>query len=166
MLVLDEPTNHLDLDMREALAIALQSYEGALLLVSHDRHLLRRCVDDFWLVAEGRVTRYRDDLESYTALRQARTGSRRPGSAPAKSNRHPDTRRLEREQQELEVRIESLAEQVKALDQRLAASAVDASHDNLAALARERQEAQRALEEHESAWLAGQERLEEAAGER
>lgn len=166
VLVLDEPTNHLDLDMREALAIALQSYQGALLLVSHDRHLLRRCVDDFWLVAEGRVTRYRDDLESYTALRQARAASRRPGSAPAKSNRGPDTRRLEREQQTLEARIESLAEQVKALDQRLAASAADARHDGLAALARERQEAQRALEEHESAWLAGQERLEEAAGER
>ena len=166
VLVLDEPTNHLDLDMREALAIALQSYQGALLLVSHDRHLLRRCVDDFWLVAEGRVTRYQDDLESYTALRQARAGPRRPGSAPAKSNRRPDTRRLEREQQALEARIESLAEQVKALDRRLAASAADARHDGLAALARERREAQQALEEHESAWLAGQERLEEAAGER
>ena len=50
VLVLDEPTNHLDLDMRQALAVALQEYAGALLLVSHDRHMLRQCVDQFWLV--------------------------------------------------------------------------------------------------------------------
>jgi ATP-binding cassette, subfamily F, member 3 len=56
MLVLDEPTNHLDLDMREALSLALQDYTGALLLVSHDRSLLKRSVDEFWLVEDGRVT--------------------------------------------------------------------------------------------------------------
>ena len=166
VLVLDEPTNHLDLDMREALAIALQSYHGALLLVSHDRHLLRRCVDDFWLVAAGRVTRYRDDLESYTALRQAHGGSRQPGQPRAKPapRSSADTRRMEREQQALEARIERLTGQVQALDRRLAASAADTRHEGLAALARERKEALRALEEHESAWLAAQERLEQAAG--
>ena len=166
VLVLDEPTNHLDLDMREALAIALQSYQGALLLVSHDRHLLRRCVDDFWLVADGRVTRYRDDLESYTALRQARAASRQPGQPRAKPapGSRTDMRRMEREQQALEARIERLTGQVQALDRRLAAGAADARHEGLAALARERKEALRALEEHESAWLAAQERLEQAAG--
>ena len=55
VLVLDEPTNHLDLDMRQALAFALQEYRGAVLLVSHDRHLLRQCADRFWLVADGCV---------------------------------------------------------------------------------------------------------------
>ena len=166
VLVLDEPTNHLDLDMREALAIALQSYHGALLLVSHDRHLLRRCVDDFWLVADGRVTRYRDDLESYTALRQARAASRQPGQPRTKPapRSSADMRRMEREQQALEARIERLTGQVQALDRRLAAGAADARHEGLAALARERKEALRALQQHESAWLAAQERLEQAAG--
>ena len=167
VLVLDEPTNHLDLDMREALAIALQSYQGALLLVSHDRHLLRRCVDDFWLVGEGRVTRYRDDIESYTALRQTRPASRRTRTTLAKTmpqHRRPDARRLEREQRALEARVERLAERVKAIDRRLAASAAQARHEELAPLVRQRQEAQQALEEHERAWLEAQQRLEEAAG--
>ncbi len=65
LLVLDEPTNHLDLDMRHALEVALQAYEGALILVSHDRHLLRNTVDELLLVHDGRVETYTDDLEGY-----------------------------------------------------------------------------------------------------
>jgi ATP-binding cassette subfamily F protein 3 len=64
-LLLDEPTNHLDLDMREALVIALQDFAGAMVLVSHDRHLLSSCVDEFWLVADGQVQPYDGDLEDY-----------------------------------------------------------------------------------------------------
>ena len=64
-LVLDEPTNHLDLDMRAALALALQTYPGAVLLVSHDRHLLRQCVDELWLVADGGVAAFPYDLAAY-----------------------------------------------------------------------------------------------------
>lgn len=65
LLLLDEPTNHLDLEMRQALTMALQNFEGAIVVVSHDRHLLRNTVDDFWLVNEGRVTEYDGDLEDY-----------------------------------------------------------------------------------------------------
>ncbi|TGN38055.1 ATP-binding cassette domain-containing protein [Marinobacter confluentis] len=65
LLLLDEPTNHLDLEMRQALTMALQNFEGAIVVVSHDRHLLRNTVDDFWLVSEGRVTEYKGDLEDY-----------------------------------------------------------------------------------------------------
>lgn len=65
LLILDEPTNHLDLDMRGALALALQSYAGAVLLVSHDRHLLRQCVDELWLVADGGVEEFQGELEAY-----------------------------------------------------------------------------------------------------
>ena len=65
LLVLDEPTNHLDLDMRHALEVALQAYEGALILVSHDRHLLRNTVDELLLVHDGRVETYTDDLVGY-----------------------------------------------------------------------------------------------------
>jgi ATP-binding cassette subfamily F protein 3 len=65
LLLLDEPTNHLDLEMRHALTMALQSYEGALVVISHDRHLLRNTVDDFYLVASGRVTEFDGDLNDY-----------------------------------------------------------------------------------------------------
>ncbi|MDX1633216.1 MAG: ATP-binding cassette domain-containing protein [Marinobacter sp.] len=65
LLLLDEPTNHLDLEMRQALTMALQNFEGAIVVVSHDRHLLRNTVDEFWLVNDGRVTPYDGDLEDY-----------------------------------------------------------------------------------------------------
>jgi len=65
LLLLDEPTNHLDLEMRQALTMALQNFEGAIVVVSHDRHLLRNTVDDFWLVCDGTVGEYDGDLEDY-----------------------------------------------------------------------------------------------------
>ena len=67
LLLLDEPTNHLDLDMRHALTIALQQFNGALIVVSHDRSLLANCVDDFWLVADGTVKAFDGDLDDYRA---------------------------------------------------------------------------------------------------
>ena len=65
LLLLDEPTNHLDLEMRESLNFALQQYEGAVILVSHDRYLLNATAEDFWWVRNGRVEHYRGDLEDY-----------------------------------------------------------------------------------------------------
>lgn len=65
LLLLDEPTNHLDLEMRQALTMALQNFDGAIVVVSHDRHLLRNTVDEFWLVNDGRVAEYQGDLEDY-----------------------------------------------------------------------------------------------------
>lgn len=65
VLILDEPTNHLDLEMRHALAMALQGYTGAIVLVSHDRHLLRHVVESLWLVEDGSVSEYPDDLTTY-----------------------------------------------------------------------------------------------------
>ena len=65
LLLLDEPTNHLDLDMRHALATALQSFSGALVLVSHDRHLLRLVSDSLWLVADGRAVPFEGDIDDY-----------------------------------------------------------------------------------------------------
>lgn len=65
LLLLDEPTNHLDLEMRQALTMALQNFDGAIVVVSHDRHLLRNTVDEFWLVNDGRVIEYQGDLEDY-----------------------------------------------------------------------------------------------------
>lgn len=68
LLVLDEPTNHLDMDSREALAEALDDYSGAVLLISHDRSLIERCIDRLWLVGNGTVRPYEDDMEDYRRL--------------------------------------------------------------------------------------------------
>ncbi|QTP60844.1 ATP-binding cassette domain-containing protein [Billgrantia antri] len=82
LLLLDEPTNHLDLEVREALTEALASFEGTVILVSHDRHLLRATVDEFWKVADHRVEPFDGDLEDYRAWLKARLeGERREARA-------------------------------------------------------------------------------------
>ena len=65
LLLLDEPTNHLDLEMRQALVMALQDFEGAIILIAHDRFLLESCVDEFYLVANGSVTDFNGDVDDY-----------------------------------------------------------------------------------------------------
>jgi ATP-binding cassette subfamily F protein 3 len=65
LLILDEPTNHLDMDSRAALISAINTYEGAVVLISHDRHLIESCVDRLWLVADGTVKQYDEDIETY-----------------------------------------------------------------------------------------------------
>lgn len=68
LLILDEPTNHLDIDSREALVMALNDYQGAVVLISHDRHLVEACADRLWLVADGKVDPYDGDMEDYRGL--------------------------------------------------------------------------------------------------
>ena len=85
LLLLDEPTNHLDLDMRQALALALQSYSGALVLVSHDRHLLRLVSDSLWLVAGARAAPFAGDLDDYRRWLAERPAAARGRDAAAGS---------------------------------------------------------------------------------
>jgi len=68
LLILDEPTNHLDIDSREALILALNEFQGAVVLISHDRHLVEACADRLWLVADGRVAPYDGDMDDYRRL--------------------------------------------------------------------------------------------------
>ena len=90
LLLLDEPTNHLDIDMREALTEALLEYEGALVLVSHDRHLLRTTADALLLVEDGRVSPYEGDLDDYRTLLRIRR--QRPSAAPGGVSRREERR--------------------------------------------------------------------------
>jgi ATP-binding cassette subfamily F protein 3 len=94
LLVLDEPTNHLDLEMRHALEVALQAFEGALLLVSHDRHLLRNTVEELLLVHDGRIDAYPEDLEGYEKwiLSSYKT------DRPAQERNSEDSRKARRQQ--------------------------------------------------------------------
>ena len=93
LLLLDEPTNHLDIEMRQALALALQEYRGALLIVSHDRNLLRQCVDEFWIVADGEVQPYTETLDEYAEFRQANGNRRSAGHARQAERRQKAVRR-------------------------------------------------------------------------
>jgi len=68
LLILDEPTNHLDIDSRRALIAALNDYDGAVILISHDRHLIEATVDRLWLVNDGTVTSFEGDMEEYRSL--------------------------------------------------------------------------------------------------
>jgi ATP-binding cassette subfamily F protein 3 len=83
VLLLDEPTNHLDLDMREALAEALSDFPGAIVLVSHDRHLIGLVCETFWRVADGRVEPFDGDLDEYASWLKARSNKAAPVAAPA-----------------------------------------------------------------------------------
>ncbi|WP_240126819.1 ABC-F family ATP-binding cassette domain-containing protein [Thermomonas alba] len=87
VLLLDEPTNHLDLDMREALAEALAEFEGAIVMVSHDRHLIGLVCDSFWRVAGGKLGPFDGDLDDYAAWLRARPEGGAPEATPARSAR-------------------------------------------------------------------------------
>ncbi len=162
VLVLDEPTNHLDLDMRQALAFALQEYRGAVLLVSHDRHLLRQCADRFWLVADGCVKRFDDDLDAYTALRQPRA---RRDTKPTKPERARPARQsgrkrsLRQEQRRLENLIDELTCRVDEIDRCLGEPGVHEQPDEMSRLVLARRNAVADLERVEKAWLAAEEEL-------
>lgn len=119
LLVLDEPANHLDLDMREALTMALQAFEGAVVMVSHDRHLLETTVDEFWLVANGAVTRFDGDLDDYARWLQ----QNRKDGKPAREEKIDDgmdakARRQQAAQKREQLR--PLKKQVEKLEKQLA----------------------------------------------
>ena len=122
LLLLDEPTNHLDLDMREALAAALQSFSGALVLVSHDRHLLRLVSDSLWLVADGRAAPFEGDIDDYGRWLTERHATQalddpRPGGATTAAARRERRRRLADERR----RAAPLRREIEALERRLGA---------------------------------------------
>ena len=81
LLLLDEPTNHLDIEMRHALTVALQGFEGGLVVVSHDRHLIKAVADSLWLVADGRLQEFDGDLDDYQRWLKARRSEPRDGAA-------------------------------------------------------------------------------------
>lgn len=134
VLLLDEPTNHLDLEMREALVYALQEFSGALIVVSHDRHLLRTTVDDFYLVANGQVEPFAGDLEAYHAwLTEAAKAAQKATKAEATDGVSRDDRKAQkREQAQQRQALKPLRDKVRKLEQQLEQR--QAELDNLNAL--------------------------------
>src|SRR5690606_27687878 len=108
----DEPTNHLDVDSREALVDALNTYEGAVILISHDRHLIEACADRLWLVNNGTVQPFDGDMEDYRALMTggtSRSREKREADKASKADRR-------REAAKRRAALEPLAKEIKATE--------------------------------------------------
>ncbi|WP_297774378.1 ABC-F family ATP-binding cassette domain-containing protein [uncultured Roseovarius sp.] len=124
MLILDEPTNHLDIESREGLVEALTAYSGAIILVSHDMHLLSLVADRLWLVNKGEVRPYEGDLESYRAMLLSGTDADKPAPKPKESKPKRPSRdavlRLRQEVKKCEQRIEKLTEMEGKVAKKLA----------------------------------------------
>lgn len=167
LLILDEPTNHLDIESREALVEALTAYSGAVILVSHDMHLLELVADRLWLVNNGRVTPYEEDLESYR--KQLLSADKPSKKTPSKSERPKPASRdkilsLRSDVRKSEARLEKLNEMRDKLAIKLADSALydDTRIGELATWNKKYAEVMEALERAEALWLAAQEKLESA----
>jgi ATP-binding cassette subfamily F protein 3 len=113
LLLLDEPTNHLDLEMRHSLSQALQGFSGAMVVVSHDRHLLRTCIDQLFLVNAGRVEEFKGDLDDYPRWLAESRREEEADSTPTESPEHSAAARKERKRREAEQR-----QQLKPLRQK------------------------------------------------
>lgn len=180
LLLLDEPTNHLDLEMREAIVMALQDFAGAIVVVSHDRHLLSSTTDEFYLVAHGKVAPFEGDLQDYYQWMQQ---DARQTQAAALDNNAPtsnsavqrkDTKRLEAElrnvlrplkQQidKLEQRQQQLAALLAEIEQQLADPAIyDAEQKaQLTALLSKQSSASAEQDQVEEQWFMAQEQWEQ-----
>ena len=129
LLLLDEPTNHLDLEVRLALTLALQAFEGALILVSHDRHLLRNTVDEFVLVADGRIEEFKGDLEDYhrwlaqqrrdEQSREREEAREAPKADASRSLSAAERKELKRQQAEQRAKLRPLRQAVSKLEQQM-----------------------------------------------
>ncbi len=186
LIVLDEPTNHLDMATREALTVALADFEGTLLLVSHDRHLLRSVCDKLLLVHDGRVTEYDGDLDDYAAFvlqhrrlslaAEKEASAEKTGEDTSGVNRR-EQRRLEAQERnriaalkkpllaqlaKIEKEMNAVSEMVKSLDAQLSDTAwyEKTSPAEVAEVTKARGEAAGKLEELEAAWLDVSEKIE------
>ena len=162
MLLLDEPTNHLDLDMREALAEALSDFDGAIVMVSHDRHLIGLVCDEYWRVAGGKVEPFDGDLDEYAAWLRSRPGSDNPKTpapkaqpvieapVPAGKKAKGNPHKL----QKAEAQVVELEDKLAAMVAQLADPKVYADTARVAELGREQAALQSRLETAEAELMA------------
>jgi len=182
LLLLDEPTNHLDLDMRQALTEALMDFEGAMVVVSHDRHLLRSTTDDLYLVHGGKVEQFDGDLEDYqqwlvdiSRQENQQDAPSKDGSVNSAQSRKDQKRReadfrnqtqpLRKQITKLETQMEKLTAELATLEERLADSAIyDISRKaELTECLQQQTKVKGALDDTEMTWLDAQEELESLA---
>ena len=181
LLLLDEPTNHLDLDMRQALTEALVDYEGSLVVVSHDRHLLRNTVEEFYLVHDKQVEEFKGDLDDYQKWLTEQNSQSTTKSAEEKAdaeNANSSQNRKEQKRREAELRqqtaplrkkilqleekMNKVSEQLAEIENSLADSELynAENKEKLTALLAQQVDAKKTLEKLEVDWLEAQEALE------
>ncbi|AQS50821.1 ABC transporter [Paenalcaligenes hominis] len=189
LLLLDEPTNHLDVETREALAAALAEYEGSVLVVSHDRQLLRSTVDNFWIVADGQVAEFDGDLEDYrdwllgraAQLRSAKSLASETNEAEPTVDRRTQRRLeaearqkmthlrkpLEKKIQQLEKHLEQHKARLIELDELMSDPAFygDQYKEQRPALLAEHGEISKQIDQHEEQWLDLLEQIEQIEAE-
>jgi len=195
LLLLDEPTNHLDLEMRQALTMALQNFDGAIVVVSHDRHLLRNTVDQFWLVSDGAVQEYDGDLEDYErwlaerrkdddeppkreVVEQAAENKVATGATALTADERKARKRQEAElrqklspwrkkQGNLEARMEQLQQELAGVEQQLSDPAIydDSAKVKLKELLAQQTGLKRELDDVEAEWLEVSETVENLEAE-
>ncbi|PRY26849.1 ATP-binding cassette subfamily F protein 3 [Aliiruegeria haliotis] len=166
LLILDEPTNHLDIESREALVEALTAYSGAVILVSHDLHLLSHVADRLWLVSGGCVAPFDDDLDAYRAMLLEREKPEQPKQADKpKRTSQAVVLELKANVRKCEQRMEKLEEMREALSERLADPRVydDENRARLEEWQAKFTEVEAAMERAETLWIEAVERLEAAA---
>lgn len=167
LLILDEPTNHLDIESREALVEALTAYSGAVVLVSHDMHLLSLVADRLWLVKGGRVTPYDDDLDTYRShlLSGDKPTSKAPSDKPkVKKASRDEILALRAEVRKCEDRLEKLMEMHEKLSAKLADPELysDKNIADLEVWNKKFAEVEEAMSRAETLWVTAQEKLDTA----
>ncbi|WP_172328671.1 ABC-F family ATP-binding cassette domain-containing protein [Mangrovicoccus sp. HB161399] len=170
MLILDEPTNHLDMESREALVEALAGYSGAVILVSHDMHLLSLVADRLWLVKDGAVAPYEEDLEAYRAFVLTSDAP----AKPAEEKQKPKPKRASRDEilalrsevRKCESRLEKLTEMQDKLATKLADPELyePARAGDRAVWQKKYAEVMDGIDRAEALWMDAQEKLEAAGG--
>lgn len=178
LLLLDEPTNHLDLEMRHALNMALQGFDGAMVLVSHDRFLLSSVCEDFYLVDRGTVEPFSGDLDDYRNWILTQQSEEKPvKDDKPKVDRKEEKRREAAFRQSVAPLKKALEKHEKAMENKSAELAnvevrlgdadlyADENKGKLLALLEEQASLKQAIEEHEMAWLEAQEAMEVARNE-
>ncbi|MHB9102516.1 MAG: ribosomal protection-like ABC-F family protein [Sulfuricella sp.] len=158
LLLLDEPTNHLDLDMRDALTLALEEYTGAVVLVSHDRSLIRAVADELWLIADGEAKLFDGDLEDYKSWIETRRPREtvatpekpRPEAAPK-----PKKKALLSRQAKLEAELATAQAELSEINRQLAdpATYAECSGDEIGSLNARRESLEAKAAELEESWL-------------
>jgi ATP-binding cassette subfamily F protein 3 len=174
LVILDEPTNHLDIDSRAALVEAINDYPGAMILISHDRHLLEACADRLWLVADNTVAPYEGDLDDYRRIvlgREARKADTadngearvsRTDQRRAAAEKREELKPLKRRIDAAEKAVARLTADIAAIDTQLADGLFARDPARATALSKSRAEAADALARAEEDWLSASAEYEEA----
>ena len=174
LLILDEPTNHLDVGAREALIHGLNEFKGAVILISHDWHLIDATMDRLWLVKDGKVSTFDGDMETYRQLILQNTKGSQSGSKNSVNSQKQSRRDAVKQREELapikallsqkELQIQKLEEAIRKLDSSLATPGIFENHPEKATrFAKQRAEAGKMLTKIEEEWLELGARLEAAS---